>query len=445
MPKPEHEFLPAVLEVQETPPSPLGRAVAWTLLALVTITIVWACVGEVDIVASAQGKIIPGGRDKLIQPLEAGVVRAIHVQEGQRVAAGEVLIELDATVSNADEERLGQEWRQARLDAARSQALAAYELRGDSLRVPSGAFAGIDDVSPDQLSQHRALLQSQLNEYSARLAAFSSEVAQRQAERAGTGRLVEKLQATLPMASERATALKTLAEKNLASRQNYLELEQARLEQQHDLAAQQEHVKEIDAAIATVRRQRDALLAEIKARALAERADAERRVTAAEQELRKAEQRQRLQRLTAPVAGSVHQLEVHTLGGVVTPAQALMIIVPDDQALEVEAWLANKDIGFVEAGQIAEVKIDAFPFTKYGTLDAAVVHVSSDAVADENLGLVYKAKVHLEKATIDVGGKHIPLSPGMSVTAEIKTGKRKLIEYVLSPVMEYAGESGRER
>lgn len=445
MSRPEHEFLPAVLEVQETPPSPLGRLVAWALLTLVILAIVWACVGEVDIVASAQGKIIPGGRDKLIQPLEAGVVRAIHVQEGQRVAAGDVLIELDTTVSGADQERLTREWQQARLDTARSSALAAFEAHGDTLRMPRDAFADIADLSIDLIAQHHALLQSQLDEYSARLAALASEAAQRGAERAATAKLVTKLEATLPLVSERADALKTLAEKNLASRQNYLELEQTRLEQQHDLAAQRERVKEIDAAIATVRKQRDALLAEIKSRALAERAEAERRASAAEQELRKAEQRQRLQHLVAPVAGTVHQLEVHTLGGVVTPAQALMIIVPDDQPLEVEAWLANKDIGFVAAGQATEIKVEAFPFTKYGTLHGEVVHVSSDAVADEKLGLLYKTKVRLDKTIIDVGDKHINLSPGMAVTAEIKTGTRKLIEYVLSPVMEYAGESGRER
>lgn len=443
--KPEHEFLPAVLEVQETPPSPLGRVIAWALLALVVLAIVWACVGQVDIVAVAQGKIITGGGDKLIQPLEAGVVRAIHVQEGQRVAAGELLIELDATFSDADQQRLVQEWHQARLDAARSKAQAAFEVRGDTLRIPHDAFAHIDGVSSEQLTQHRALLQSQLDEYSARLASFTSEVAQRMAERAATEKSVEKLEATLPIVSERATALKTLAEKNLVSRQSYLELEQARLEQQHDLASQREHANEIGAALAAVRQRRDALLAEIKARALAERADAERRAAAAEQELRKAEQRQRLQRLVAPVSGVVHQLEVHTLGGVVTPAQALMIIVPESHSLQVEAWLANKDIGFVEEGQRAEVKVEAFPFTKYGTLEGSVVHVSSDAVPDEKLGLLYKTKVRIEQATINVGDKDINLSPGMAVTAEIKTGKRKLIEYVLSPVMEHADQSAKER
>ncbi len=128
-----------------------------------------------------------------------------------------------------------------------------------------------------------------------------------------------------------------------------------------------------------------------------------------------------------------------------TPAQALMIIVPESHSLEVETWLANKDIGFVEAGQRAEVKVEAFPFTKYGTLKGSVVHVSSDAVPDEKLGLLYKTKVRIEQATINVGDKDINLSPGMAVTAEIKTGKRKLIEYVLSPVMEYADQSAKER
>jgi hemolysin D len=159
----------------------------------------------------------------------------------------------------------------------------------------------------------------------------------------------------------------------------------------------------------------------------------------------KAENRSRLMRLTAPVAGSVQQLAVHTVGGVVTPAQALLVIVPGDNPLEIEAFVENKDIGFVRTGQTAEVKVETFPFTKYGTLPGKVVQVSSDAIQDEKRGLVYAARVKLDKATLDVDGKTVNLTPGMAVTVEIKTGKRRIIEYFLSPLMQYKAESLRER
>jgi hemolysin D len=172
---------------------------------------------------------------------------------------------------------------------------------------------------------------------------------------------------------------------------------------------------------------------------------AEQKVASLSQDLVKAENRGRLMRLTAPVGGTVQQLAVHTVGGVVTPAQALLVIVPGDNPLEIEAFVENKDIGFVRAGQMAEVKVETFPFTKYGTLHGKVMQVSSDAIQDEKRGLVYAARVKLEKTTLKVDGKTVNLTPGMAVTVEIKTGKRRVIEYFLSPLMQYGDESLRER
>lgn len=180
-------------------------------------------------------------------------------------------------------------------------------------------------------------------------------------------------------------------------------------------------------------------------KALAELTDAKRRGQGLSQETIKATQRNQLQRLTAPVDGVVQQLAVHTIGGVVTPAQQLMVIVPQEEGIEVEAVITNRDIGFVREGQAAEVKIDAFPYTKYGAIDAELVNLSNDAVPDEKLGLIYTARVLLKQSAIRVEEKMINLSPGMSVTVEVKTGKRRLIEYVLSPLMQYADESVRER
>ena len=178
---------------------------------------------------------------------------------------------------------------------------------------------------------------------------------------------------------------------------------------------------------------------------LSQLAETQRRIEQLKQQRIKAAQRTNLQKLTAPVTGVVQQLAIHTLGGVVTPAQELMKIVPQDQSLEVEAWILNKDIGFIEAGQTAEIKIETFPFTKYGTIDAEIINVSDDAVSDEKRGLVYAGRVRMAKSTIQVGNKTVNLTPGMAVTVEVKTGKRRLIEYVLSPLLKYKNESLGER
>ncbi|MEQ6343028.1 MAG: HlyD family type I secretion periplasmic adaptor subunit [Gammaproteobacteria bacterium] len=439
----ELEFLPAVLEIQETPPSPLGRAIAWTLIAFFTIAVIWACIGKVDIVAVAQGKIIPGDRIKVIQPLEIGTVRTIHVHEGQAVTKGDLLVELDATASGADRQRLSEQLMTAKIEAARWRALSALEFRDEHRPFP--AFAAPPQAHAAQMAVQQRLLQNQIAEYTARLSEIHNTIEQRRAEQAGAKETVAKLEATLPLVAKRADALKNLADKKLASEHSYLELEQQRIEQQQDLAIQRNRLQETASAIAGAEQQRLALQAEFKRTALTELAKAEEAATSLTQELVKAEQRTTLQHLIAPVSGVVQQLAVHTVGGVVTPAQQLMVVVPKEHALEIEALVKNQDIGFVRDGQIAEVKVETFPFTRYGTIDAQLLHVSNDAIADEKLGLVYSVRVLMKKSVMNVEGKRVNLTPGMAVTVEVKTGKRRLIEYFLSPLLQYAKESVRER
>ena len=193
------------------------------------------------------------------------------------------------------------------------------------------------------------------------------------------------------------------------------------------------------------RSQRIALAAETRRIALDSLNEAEQKATGFSNELVKSDSRGKLMTLTAPVDGTVQQLAVHTVGGVVTPAQPLMVIVPKDNPIEVEAFVENKDIGFVNPGQAAVVKIETFPFTKYGTIDARVIQVSNDAVSDEKRGLIFPARVNLERATIQVENKTVNLSPGMAVTVEVKTSQRRVIEYFLSPLLQYKDESLRER
>jgi hemolysin D len=444
----EYEFLPAALEIQETPPSPIGRLIIWALLLLVVIAIAWAIIGQVDIITTAQGKIIPGGRDKIIQPLEIGVVRKIHVEEGQHVGKGQLLVELDTTVSGADEARMRRELILARFEAARLRALMKENKKNnkDGPGVFDGeTLADLKDTAPRIFAIQTRLLKNERREDAANKSARENDIKKLRAELKVAHNILDKLQATLPLVTERAVALKEMAVNKLGPRQMYLEIEQQRLEQMHDITAQKSRIDEIAAAIITAQQQLVAYRAEHKRGVLTRLAETESNINTLDNEFKKAEQRYRQQRLEAPVSGTVQQLAIHTEGGVVTPAQTLMVIVPTKSVLEVEAWIANKDIGFVKKGQTAEVKIEAFPFTKYGIIDADLTNISSNAISDEDLGLVYHARVLLKKSKIQVKDKWVNLSPGMAVTVEVKTGKRRLIEYFLSPLMKYTDESIRER
>ncbi|MCF8199276.1 MAG: HlyD family type I secretion periplasmic adaptor subunit [Sulfuritalea sp.] len=440
----EAQFLPASLELQETPVSPAPRIVAWLLMTFALLALLWAIFGRMDVVATAHGKIVPNEGSKLIQPMETAVVKAIHVVDGQAVKAGEVLVELDATQALADSTRTANDLVTARLQAARARSLLAALSSGKAPRIEAPASIGTG-IGIERIAQEQRILDGQYGEYQAHVARIEAEIAKREAERRSTETIVKKLEQTAPIARQRAEDFKDLVAKNFISKHGYLEKEQIRIEQESDLETEKSRLKELAAAIDEARSQRNSLTAETRRAALDTLNEAEQKATGYGQELLKSDNRGRQMRLTAPVDGNVQQLAVRTVGGVVTPAQALMVIVPKDDALEVEAFLENKDIGFVNEGQEAEVKIETFPFTKYGTIPASLTHVSHDAINDEKRGLIYSTRARLQRATVLVDGKTVNLSAGMAVSVEIKTGKRRVIEYFLSPLLQYGSESLRER
>lgn len=435
----EAQFLPAALELQETPVSPAPRLVMWLIISFAVIALVWATFGRIDVVATAQGKIVPNDRSKTVQPIEAAVVKAIHVTDGQSVRAGDILLELDATSADADRTRFGNDTVSARAQIARAKALLA------ALDGRSPQLAKIDGADAARQAQEQRLVEGQWNEFQAKLARIDADIARREAERGSVQEIVRKLEQTAPLAKQRAQDFKDLVDKNYISKHGYLDKEQVRIEQEADLATQQSRLRELSAAIAEGKSQRHALITETRRIALDSLSEAEQKSVSFGQEMIKADSRGRQMTLTAPVAGTIQQLAVHTVGGVVTPAQALMVIVPSDNPLEVEAVLDNKDIGFVNAGQSAEIKIETFPFTRYGTIEGKVGSVSGDAVVDEKKGLVYSARVSLARTQLQVEEKLVKLQPGMAVTVEVKTGNRRVIEYFLSPLLQARDESLRER
>jgi hemolysin D len=456
----ELAFLPAALEIVETPPSPVGRATAFSIIAVFVAAIAWACLGTVDIVAIAPGKIVPSGRTKTIQPFETGVVRSIKVHDGQAVKSGDVLIELDTTITAAELSHLKGDLLAAQLEVARTRAALAEN--GD----PLTAFKPPADATSSQIEMHRRFLVSQTAEQNAKLAAINQQVKQKEAERATFVASLEKIKATLAPLQQRVEIRQQLFQKELGSKLTYLTEYQEYVAQQQEIFVQERRSSEADAAIAVLIETRAKAVAEYERGLFEGLAKAEEKAAGLTQDVVKAEQRTSLQKLTAPIDGMVQQLAIHTIGGVVTPAQMLMLVVPTESRLEIEAMVSNRDIGFVEPGQDAATKIDTFNFTRYGLLQGKVLSISQDAItrnkpqergneaiagaettSSEPKGqeLVYAARISVDRSQMEIENKRVNLSPGMAVTVEIKNGSRSIISYLLSPLLRYKQESLRER
>lgn len=410
----EHEaaFLPAALSLQETPVSSTARLTGRVLMALVLLAIAWAILGEVDIIVNASGKVIPSGYSKTIASVDTASVRALHVIEGQTVKAGDVLLELDTSAQDAERDKAQGDAAVAALQMARSQALIfAVQTQHPPLlpRVPG--------LSQEAWQAAQKQLEGQYQDFAAKLARLDGDIAH--------------FADALPLATRTANDYTALTQNHDVSEHAWLEKEQARI----DLAGQLKDAQD----------QRGGLIAQTIKEAHDALTDARRILADSEQDARRAGEHGKLLILTAPVDGTVQQLAIHTVGGVVAAAQPLMQIVPVQHQVEVEATLENKDIGFVEEGQNAQVKIDAFEYTKYGTVPGKVAHVSRDAFQDDKKNLIYSARVLLDHPSLQVEGKAMALGPGMTVNVEIKTGTRRVIEYLLSPLVQHQREALHER
>lgn len=466
-PKDEHEFLPAALEIMEKPPSPGMRWLLLLTCTLLVLALLWAIFGKVDVVAVASGKTVSGGSTKVIQPIEIGAVREIHVTNGQFVKAGDLLIELDPTLANADEAQSEQALLAAQINKARDDALLAY-LAGRNAR-----FVPPPGTAADVIRTEEAYISSAIAEYEAQRASLRQQRAEAQAELEGARAEVAKLEEALPFIDKQLNARAELAEKGYFSKLKLLEYEQLRAEHIRNIDIQRANADQASARIGALDANLRSLRETFRKTAVTDLAEANSQAGLAAEELRKAERRRQYQELRAPVDGVVQQLAVSTVGGVVQPAQPLMVIVPCksgdassaancNSGISVEAFVQNKDIGFIKVGQRVAVKLEPFNFTDYGLIEGTVTNISRDAIdqsqqpagstRDESgspvqPGLVYAAKIELPCALGDPDRAPLcdQVQPGMAVQAEIKTGRRRIIQYLLSPISKAASEAGRER
>jgi hemolysin D len=424
----DEDFLPAAMALERTPIPLLVGSLVPALCALLIAVVAWTWLSRVDVVVSARGRVVPSGQVKHVQAQEPGIVTAIHVSEGQRVAAGDRLLELDPRAAEADHLRLAAERRHLEHERARLTTLLAL------LAGPKPLAASADPR-----------VVSEFSSFAAARRALEEEIALAAAEEQMLAARLAQSEATLPLLQERSAALASLAARQLAPRLSWLELEEQRLHHSlgQDVLRAERGMSRARNANASERLAQ--LAAQTRAGWLAELEQVRTRLAVhAEAEQQNLLQRARLH-VHAPVAGTVQDLALSTHGAVVGAGERLLNIVPEAVPLMVEAWLENQDVGHVRAGQTVVIKVETFPFTRYGTLAGTIAGVAPDATALEREGLLYLARIHLEDDTLWVDGSRQRLTPGMAISAEVHLGTRRLLEYLLAPLMRHAGEAFRER
>lgn len=430
-------FSSAALALQIRPPSHVVRMVTLGLCFMTATSLLFASLAKMDIVVSAQGKVIPAGRSKVVQPLESGVVRAVLVRDGQSVHAGDVLIELDPTSTGADRSRGQREYWEAQADVLRTTA----QLEGKK------SFSAPVEMPIEIKVNQTLMLQGRLAEQNARMASLDADMAKRRADVEAVQTNVTQLTSSLPLISQKYQMREELAKTGHIAQTTVIDSKLELINAEKELAMQGSRLKESTANYQATVEQRAQALAEFRSRTSTELVEAVKKRDAAQQEYIKANQRWSQQTLKAPIDGVVQQLAVTTVGGVVTAAQPLLTLVPENTPLEIEAQVVNRDIGHLRVGQQVINKVETYDFTRYGYIEGEILWVGTDAVQDQKLGLVYPVRIKLSHTETpnSVNGRKGVVSAGMNVTSDIRTDERRMIEYLLAPLLRYKQEALRER
>lgn len=441
------EFSPPIVRLQEKPPSPLGRKVLWAMLAFLLALLVWAQLGRLDIVAVAEGKLIPETYLKIVQPAESGIVKDILVKEGQVVVAGQVLLRMDALATDADAKAIDAEFQRKRLTLRRIEA----ELSGQPFRA-------MDDDPKSLVSEIAAQYQANRHALQAALAEERSRWIKAGQDIAAAMQVRRKLEEVLPHYQEQDRAYERLVRDGFAGVLMGSDKKRERLEKEQELQTQGFLIESSKASMLQSEKRLVQIDSDYRRQLHTERNEVQGQFDKLAQEAAKQSHRQSLLELRAPQTGIVKDLATHTAGTVVQPGTILLTLVPKGEILRAEVWVSNDDIGFVRQGQPVKLKFAAYPFQKYGMVNGFVEHVSADAADSsgttgsaqgdtqrKGTALLFKALVRLQAMALAVDGEWFPLSAGMQTHAEIRLGDRTVMEYLLSPVRKAWHEAGRER
>lgn len=433
-----NNFSPRLLALQDEPPSPLPRAVLLTLLAFLVLILIWAVIGQLDIVVRAEGKLLPVTRLKVVQPLEGGRVEKILVSEGARVSKGQTLLVMDTLFSEADTEKLKLQIDETVIHLRRIESELSGEVFVKLPKEDSSLFEKIHQQYETNIQALGSALREQ-----------KSVVEQARQEKAAGEEILQKLKETLPLYKEKEKALLKLSEEGFIDRISILEKQKERFGIESDIRAQERNIESLSAKIEGAQNRIDRLNVSYRQGLVEDKAQFSAELEQLNQEWKKQAHRNELMELKAPQEGYIQDLATHTEGSVAPSGTVLMTIVPADEPLKAEVYLNNRDIGVVKEGQEVKVKLAAYEFQRYGLLNAKVGVISADAVsaqqAQNHETVGYRAQLHLLSQFLERGSESFSLRPGMQVTAEIKVGTRSVLDYLLSPIQRALSEAATER
>ena len=426
--KDKHEFKPLLVEIEDRPLNPLGRALLWTVIAFMILGSLWLYIGKIDVVVSARGKIIPYGEIKVLQPIETGVISKILVREGELVHKGQVLLEIDPSVTetNLDSKQKNLEL----LEIETNRLIALIEDKPFIKPITSTDVAVlatqqlIYDTTKLGFKQQKLLIEKQILQVKEQIKSA----------------VIDKSRLEQHSENMKEKELNLLEVIDIIARNEYEAVHKEVIEYEEQIRMREHDASQLNEKLNELDEQTLLITQEYQNKLLEELTQKRKEATLLKVEIESIEFQKAKQRITSPVDGYVSKLMVHTIGGVVTPAEKLIAIIPKDVPLVIQATVLNQDIGFIKEGMESAIKVDTFDFQKYGLIPATVSHVADDAMEDEKLGPVYQIYLEPHKDYLIVSGEKIYLNSGMSVTAELKVGKRRVIEFFIYPLIKYLDE-----
>lgn len=445
------DFAPGLLSIQESPPARLPRAVMYTVGVLFVILLLWAIFGKLDIIASAEGRLVPETYIKIVQPSDAGIVQEILVKEGEQVKQGQVLMRMDTQLARADEKTV-----------ANDLAMRSLQLRRIDAELSGKALVKKRDDPDDLFHQIESQYHDRRLSYTDALEQAQDALNKSQHEYDSAKEVLTKLQQITPILKQQADSYADMGKDGYVPQMTVLDKQRDYLEKSQDLRAQQATVASLEAAVKQAKKQIDQITSKYRSDLQNERVDAEGQHRKLEQDWLKQEHKTELLELKAPQSGIVKDIATHTIGTVVSPGTVLLSIVPENEPLVAEIMIKNDDVGFVYPQQKVKVKLAAYPFAEYGMLEGVVTRIQADSDSDtqsqsqtkdqsqskdkpQSQPSVYKAIISLNSQVLEAEGKKLKLVPGMQVVAEINQGSRTVMKYLLSPVNKTLNESGHER
>ena len=461
------KFLPAAVEILEARPSRFMTGMGYAICLGLSVALVLSCFVRLPVYAIATGKIQTIDRTKVVQPSAKGQVVAIRAKDGDRVNKGDVLVELNTTEPAADEKIIADQLVNVQADSQRFRVeLKAVDEKPINVH-PAVSWEG--SIPAAVRTREEEVLNADLSQFGATIADLT---AQRQAQEVAKAKFSSSIQAQKALIdnqTDRTAIHEKLQQQGWDSKAKLLEAQQPLQQERVDLSTLERSLAGAVSAIAVLDSEITKDLSAFKADKMQALADADRHASELTQQLAKATKAVADMTLRSPDSGIVQGTAVTTLGQEVRAGQQLMQIVPDGQPLVVEAYVLNSDFGFVKEGQPATIKVESFPYTRYGTIAGTVTRVAADAIpgqqalellkngslptmkgplsatnaTESTSDLVFPIGVALSKSSIDVGGRPTPLSSGMSVVVEVETGTQRIIEYILYPLARGMAPSGR--